>query len=83
MDPQHNCNELLYTHSVSATNRRDGIVRYVWDYEKKKVETSRPYTEESSKDHDGQQWAGVGSATFTLADDGCHVLWPSVMTRAY
>ena len=33
-------NEQLYTHSISATNRRDGIVRYVGDCEKKKVETS-------------------------------------------
>ena len=74
MDPQHNCNEQLYTHSISATKRRDGIVRYVGDYEKKKGRDQ--YTEESSKDHEGRQWAGVGSATFTLDDDGCPVVWP-------
>ena len=36
MDPPHNCNEQLYTHSISATNRGDGIVRHVGTKKRKR-----------------------------------------------
>ena len=76
MDPPHNCNEQYISHELTwwdcpicgGLRKEKG-----WDQ----------YAEESSMDHERRRWAGVGSHTFNLADDGFHVLWPSVMTLAY
>ena len=67
MDQPHNCNEQLPTVYQPRTDVMG--LSDMWETKKRKR-----YAEESSMDHDRRRWAGVGSHTFNLADEGCYVL---------